>query len=65
MSEINKEVVSDWLKARNVIKEFIRELLRKNALGTADEKYLDHNAAALIARLAHENMTIDTVKETE
>lgn len=48
-----QSVYDDWLKARNVIMGFLIEI-RPDMPVTA----LEHNAAAIIARLSHAGMTI-------
>lgn len=53
-------VAKEWLLARNVIKKFLQELDPRQ-----DAETLDHNAAAIIARLAHENMLIQVVNEQD
>jgi hypothetical protein len=57
---VPNRAVSDWLKARTVIIEFLKDM---NVRGSKAE--LEHNAAALIARLSHANMTIDTADADE
>lgn len=48
-----RKAMEDWLAAHEVIKQFLREL----APGFTPEQ-LDHNAAALIARLAQKGMVV-------
>lgn len=55
---IPQEVIEDWLKAKRIIATMLRELRPDMS-----EKHIDHNAAAMIARLSHANMTIDTIRE--
>jgi uncharacterized protein (DUF1330 family) len=48
-------VADEWLAARNVIMEFLREMTPRHQFSSPSEyeKNLEHNAAALIARLAN------------
>lgn len=48
-----RKTMEDWLAAHEVIKQFLRELAPTLTPGD-----LDHNAAALIARLAQKGMVV-------
>jgi hypothetical protein len=52
-----ENIAREWNEAKKVIEEFIRELRPDMAL-----EFVDHNAAALIARLAHKNLIITKVE---
>ncbi len=45
--DVMKETAIKWLASRNIISEFLRELRPD-----LSQAHLDHNAAAIIARLA-------------
>lgn len=56
---MDNDTVQDWLDAKEIIKEFIRELQRLEM----SESDIDHNAAGLIARLACKNLLIVNAKQ--
>jgi hypothetical protein len=53
-------VAIEWLAARDIIAKFLREVCPKD-----DKETIDHNAAAVIARLAHHNppILLDTFED--
>lgn len=58
MSDDLKQYLADGRKARAVIEEFLVELVPG-----LPGKDLEHNSRALVARLAHANLFIESLKE--
>jgi hypothetical protein len=52
------EIGREWLDARGVIAQFLHELLP-----TMPRSALDHNAAAVIARLSHAGFALTKIPE--
>lgn len=60
--KIADEIAREWVESKEIIKQFLREVA---LVPNPTEAQIDHNAAALIARLAHANFIIERVKENE
>jgi len=54
MNTIDKKQVEDWLKTKDIIMKFLREI----CLPHNNVEFYEHNAECLIARLAQENFLI-------
>lgn len=55
---VRDEVVRDWILARKVIMGFLAEIRPDFS-----QEVLEHNAAAIIARLAQASLTIENTRE--
>lgn len=52
------KIAREWREAKTVIEELLKELRPD-----LSKEQLDHNSSALIARLAHKKMIIETVED--
>lgn len=60
MSDIDNKIAVEWLQCRKIIAEFLREVTPEESQET-----IDHNAAAIIARLSNGGFSLESIADCE